>query len=436
MNGVCTARGTAVAVRRLSFLNLDFDRLTLGLASPRLNLAFYVLRFFTPHRLLKTFLFAALSLFWISHVARAAASDVAVNGPVEFRAAVAAAKPGTRILLAGGVYGGGFHFSSLRGEPGNSIVIAAANAAEPPVFCDANAGIHLSNPAHVELRDLVFTRLAQNGLNIDDGNTAAGPKGAHHITLRGLRISDIGGDGNNDGIKLSGVWDLIVSGCTIERWGTRGGSAVDMVGCHRGLIERNVIRHRSPTPPGCTGVQAKGGTSEVVIRRNHFENAGGRAVNLGGSTGLVYFRPALAPNGVYAEARDLVVEGNVFNGGESAVAFVGVDGAIVRFNTIDRPARWPVRILQETKAPGFVPSRRGQFTDNLIIVDSIRGLEVNVGAGTAPETFIFARNAWYNPVTPERSRPTLPTPEAEGFYGRDPAALSNHVGAAAFRESR
>ena len=40
-----------------------------------------------------------------------------------------------------------------------------------------------------------------------------------------LRISDIGADGNNDGIKMSGVWDLIVSNCTIERWGTRGGSA-------------------------------------------------------------------------------------------------------------------------------------------------------------------------------------------------------------------
>ncbi len=385
---------------------------------------------------MKSLLFVALALFCLAHGVRAALKEVAVVGPAEFRAAVAAATPGTRILLGRGNYGGGYHFSSLRGEPDNPIVIAAADPAQPPVFSDANVGIHFSNPAHVEVRDLVFTRLAQNGLNIDDGNTAAGASGAHHITLRGLRISDIGGDGNNDGIKLSGVWDLVVSGCTIERWGTRGGSAIDMVGCHRALIEKNIIRHTSPAPANCTGVQCKGGTSEVVIRSNDFENAGGRAVNLGGSTGLVYFRPALVPNGEYAEARDLVVEGNRFKGGQCSVAFVGVDGAIVRFNTMDRPARWPVRILQETKAPGFVPCRRGQVTDNLIIADSAPGLEVNIGGGTAPETFVFARNAWYNTEAPERSRPTLPTPEADGIYGRDPDTLRDRVGAAAFRESR
>lgn len=366
------------------------------------------------------------------HLAAAAANDVPVQNAAEFRAAVATAKPGTRILLAGGVYGGGFHFTGLRGEPGQLIIIAAANPAEPPVFRDANVGIHLSNAAHVELRDLVFTRLAQNGLNVDDGNKAAGPEGSHHLTFRGLRISDIGADGNNDGIKLSGVWDFVVTDCTIERWGTRGGSAIDLVGCHRGVIEANLIRHNAPAPPNCTGVQNKGGTSEIVIRRNRFESAGGRAVNLGGSTGLVYFRPALTPGGEHAEARDLLVEGNTFIGGGCAVAFVGVDGAIVRYNTIERPERWPVRILQETKAPGFVPSRRGQFTDNLIVVDSARGLEVNIGSGTAPETFVFARNAWYNTAAPERSRPTLPTAEVAGTYGQAPETVSSRTGAAAF----
>jgi hypothetical protein len=385
---------------------------------------------------MKTRLFAALIAFWLISAARAAVIDVAVNNAAEFRLAVAAAKPGTRILLAGGVYGGGFHFSSLRGEPNQPIIIAAANPAQPPIFRDANVGLHLSNPAHLELRDLVFTQLTQNGLNIDDGNTSAGVTGAHHITLHGLRISDIGADGNNDGIKLSGVWDFIVSDCTIERWGTRGGSAIDLVGCHRGRIEANLIRHNMPAPPNCTGVQAKGGSSNIVIRSNRFEHAGGRGVNLGGSTGLAYFRPALAPDGDHAEARDLLVEGNHFLGGLSAVAFVGVDGAVVRFNTIEHPARWPLRILQENKTPGFVPSRRGHFTDNLIIVESSRALEANVGAGTAPESFLFARNAWYNAEAPDRSRPTLPAAEVDGIYGTPPEAVRNRMGAAAFPATR
>ena len=385
---------------------------------------------------MKILLLATLIALWLSQVARAATIDVVVNNAAEFRSAVAAAKPGTRILLAGGIYGGGFHFSSLRGEPNHPIIIAAANPGQPPVFRDATVGLHLSNPAYLELRDLVFTRLTQNGLNIDDGNTAAGPAGAHHITLHGLRISDIGADGNNDGIKLSGVWDFAINDCTIERWGTRGGSAIDLVGCHRGRITANLIRHTIPAPPNCTGVQAKGGSSTILIQGNRFEHAGGRGVNLGGSTGLPYFRPTLTPGEDHAEARDLIVEGNHFLGGLSAIAFVGVDGAIVRFNTIEQPARWPLRILQENKSPGFVPSRRGQFTDNLIIVASSRSLEANVGAGTAPESFLFARNAWYNAEAPERSRPTLPTTETDGIYGTPPESVRNRAGAAAFRASR
>jgi hypothetical protein len=347
------------------------------------------------------------------------AADVKVSGPAELRAAVAVAKPGTRLLLAGGNYGGGFYFSNLRGEEKRPIIIAAADPTQPPVFRDGAAGLHLSNPAYVELHDLVFMKLAHNGINLDDvgGTTNAAARG---IVLRGLRISDVGGEGNHDGLKLSGILDFRVTDCTIERWGTRGGSAIDMVGCHRGVIEGNTIRHNNPGPPNCTGVQGKGGTSDVVIRRNRFEHAGGRAVNIGGSTGLKFFRPALVEGAEHAEARNLRVEGNTFVGSAAPVAFVGVDGAVVRFNTIERPGRWVLRILQETKAPGFVPCRNGEFSDNTVVFDSAHWSEggVNIGAGTAPETFKFARNWWYCADNPERSRPRLPTAEVDGTYGR------------------
>src|SRR5688572_26969668 len=86
-------------------------------------------------------------------------ADVKVNNAAEFRSAVAAAKPGTRILLAGGNYGGGFLFANLRGEEGKPIVITAADPTEPAVFSQANVALHLSNPAYVELRNLVLTKL-------------------------------------------------------------------------------------------------------------------------------------------------------------------------------------------------------------------------------------------------------------------------------------
>ena len=104
------------------------------------------------------------------------------------------------------------------------------------------------------------------------------------------------------------------------------------------------------------------------------------------------------------------------------LAFVGVDGARARFNTIYRPKRWALRILQETRAPGFVPSRNGVFTDNLVVFRSDEWVEggVNVGPDTAPQTFRFARNLWHCLDDPSKSRPALPAPETGGVYGKDP----------------
>ena len=93
-----------------------------------------------------------------------------------------------------------------------------------------------------------------------------------------------------------------------------------------------------------------------------------------------------------------------------------------RFNTIYDPQRWALRILQETQAPEFVPSRRGWFSDNLVAFRSSHWAEggVNVGPGTAPQTFRFARNWWYCLDEPARSRPRLPVEETGGVYGRAP----------------
>jgi len=362
----------------------------------------------------------------------ARALDVPVRDAAEFRVAVASAKPGTRILLATGSYGGGHSFANLRGEPENPIVIAAADAAKPPVFNERGVGIHLSNPAYVELQNLVFEHITGNGLNIDDAGGNGGA--AHHVVLRGLQIRDIGGHQNADGIKLSGVDDFRVSECAIERWGTRGGSGIDMVGCHRGVIEKSVFRHTDP--PESNGVQCKGGSSDITIRRNTFENPGGRGVNIGGSTGLPYFRPPLAEAAGNAEARNIRVEGNRFTGGWAPIAFVGVDGAVVRFNTIDRPVRWALRILQENQDPRFAPCRNGEFTDNLVLFESAHWSEggVNLGRGTAPDTFRFARNWWLCVDRPERSEPRLPTPETGGIYGRPFAEAKGKAGVEAIPE--
>ena len=177
---------------------------------------------------------------------------------------------------------------------------------------------------------------------------------------------------------------------------------------------------------GSNAVQMKGGTRDVLVRRNRFLDAGARAINIGGSTGLQFFRPKVEG----FEAKDIRVEGNLFVGATAPVAFVGVDGATVRFNTFHLPGRWVMRILQETTAPGFIPCRAGVFTDNIVVFRSDMWSEggCNIGPNTAPDTFRFARNAWFCTDRPKASRPTLPTAETDGIYGLDPGFVDPERG--------
>jgi hypothetical protein len=209
------------------------------------------------------------------------AATVTVTDTEQLRRALAQAAPGTTVRIAPGTYRGGVSAQGLRGEPVKPIILAAADPERPPVFEGGNSGLHLSDPAYVELHDLVVAGVRGNGLNLDDGGSYDSP--AHHVVLRGLVVRDIGPEGNRDGIKLSGVDDFRVEGCTVERWGS-GGSGIDMVGCHRGTITGCTFRHGDSA--GDSGVQAKGGSAEILVRRCRFEHAGQRAVNLGGSTGL------------------------------------------------------------------------------------------------------------------------------------------------------
>jgi hypothetical protein len=275
-------------------------------------------------------------------------------------------------------------------------------------------GLYLASPCHIVLRDLVIRGAEHNGLNIDDGGVQNPP--ALGISLINLTVTDIGPRGNRDGIKLSGVADFRIENCRVETWGDAG-SAIDMVGCLAGSIFDCTFR--AARSDLATGVQCKGGTRSVTISHCRFENAGGRAVNIGGSTGLAFFRPK--PQGF--EAKEIFVEDCVFIGSVAPIAFVGVDGARVQNNLFYRPRRWVVRILQETQLPEFVPCRNGVFAENVVVFRSDEvATTVNVGEKTAPETFKFANNVWYCLDRPQATGQLirLPTPETGGRFGIDP----------------
>jgi hypothetical protein len=353
---------------------------------------------------------AATSQRQASSAATRPSSVVDVATTAEFRAAYSTATAGTTISVRPGTYEGGHYRRGMAGTAQAPIIIEGADPARPPVFTGGHDGLQLSDASHVTIRNLVIERAQQNGINIDDAETAETP--SHHIVISKVVIRDIP-SGNKDGLKLSGVTDFVVEDSTIERWGDSG-SAIDMVGCHRGVIRNSLFRHTPGMPVG-NGVQAKGGSARITVTGNRFEHAAGRAVQIGGDTGLRFFRP-LPPG--HAEASDITVERNLFVGGETPVAFVSSDGGVFRFNTVYLPAKFLLRILQENRGPGFVPSRNGGFTDNLVYYTGNR--VVNIGDATAPDTFTFARNWWYRADAPAASRPELPSAETGGVYGTDP----------------
>lgn len=322
----------------------------------------------------------------------AAAVEVRVGSDAELREALARARAGTTILIAPGRYGGGLSRSGLYGTAEAPVVLAGANPEDPPLLLGALAegrgsvALHLSDARHVALRDLVVRGFPGNGVNIDDGGQQSLP--AAHITLERVVIEDTGPVGNHDALKMSGVDAFVVRDCRFRGW---GGSAIDFVGCHDGLVEGCRFEGAEGFSQS-NAVQIKGGSRRIRVLENMFMEAGERAVNLGGSTGEAYFRPAVGDS----EAAEIEVAGNRFVGGMSAVAWVTSDGGHVHHNTFVDQRKWVLRILQENQDPRMRPCHGGLFEDNLIVVDGRVQVWLNVGPGTAPESFRFHRNAWYS----------------------------------------
>ncbi len=331
------------------------------------------------------------------------AEEMVVSSRGELMEACARARPGSTIAIAPGKYAGGVHLPSIKGTSTAPVTIMGQRAEDRPVFEGGRFGWHLSECEHVVIKQLKIRGASGNGINIDDGGTRESP--AHHITLEDLDVLEIGPKGNRDGIKLSGLDDFVVRNCRVAGW---GGSAIDMVGCHRGVVEQCQFEGREGFSQA-NALQMKGGSSDLLVRQNVFRDVGQRSINIGGSTGRDYFRP---PEVDY-EATRIEVAGNQFFGSVAPLAWATAVGGQVHHNTIIRPEKWVLRILQENGVERFLPSQGGRFEHNVVVCDGRVLVPVNIGEGTAPETFAFANNFWLmNGGRP----PRLPSTEIDGEH--------------------
>lgn len=352
-------------------------------------------------------LFWLIAAFSFPTNAQEETKKVRVKDSSELSRAIRALRPGTTLLLDPGIYSGGIYLREIEGKDEESVVIEGTDPNNPPVFTGGRQAIHLANCSNMTLRNIKVKGFPANGINIDDGGSYETP--AHHIVLENLTIIETGPKGNHDTLKMSGVDHFVVRKCHFEGW---GGSGIDMVGCHNGIIEDCTFIDREGFSQS-NAVQLKGGTQDVLLQCCFFNNAGQRSVNLGGSTGLRFFRPKVRDY----EAKNITIAGNRFVGSMAPVAWVTSDGGYVHHNTIALPDKWVLRILQENSDAQFTPCHDGIFERNLIIFDSKVQTVVNIGPRTSPETFRFQHNAW---LDLDRYRePSLPVPETESIYLRD-----------------
>jgi hypothetical protein len=343
---------------------------------------------------------------WLGLTVMAGGGVVEVGSDAELKEALVRLEAGTTLRIAPGHYRGGL---TVRGV--ERLVVEASEPERPPEFIGGANAWQFSRCDELVLRNLVCRGQTGNGLNIDDGGEMTRP--VRGVRIQNVTVLETGPRGNSDGIKCSGLADLVIEDCRIEGW---GGQAIDFVGCRKAAIRRCRITGRDGFSQA-TGPQFKGGSEDVVIEDCVLVDAGQRPIHAGGSTGMDYFRP---PGAKY-EARRVTIRHNVIVGGDCAAAFTGVDGAVFEGNVVVNPSRWVIRILQETRLDGFAPCRNVVVRRNVMVFRRA-GLrtEVNIGDGTQPETFRFEGNWWFAEDSPPRSRPTLPGQVAGDVHGVDP----------------
>jgi hypothetical protein len=327
-------------------------------------------------------------------------------------------QPGDAVRMLPGTYAGGTSIGNLAGTLNAPIWIGGVPGQVRPLINGGSTAIQLSRVRYVVVENIEVNGATANGMNCDDAGDYANSNATRYVLFRNLYIHDIGTGGNNDGLKLSGVNDYFVLDCEFTRM-SAGGSGIDHVGCHGGIIARNKF-----TDACSNAIQCKGGSEDIEIRWNSFTNAGARAINIGGSTGFEFFRPPLVTNAPNFEAKSIRVIANLFRASDTPVAFVGAVNSLVANNTVIQPTRWLMRILQETVSSGgytFLPCGQNRFINNLVYFDRSQiSTYVNIGANTDAASFEFANNLWYAFNQPNQSQPTLPAPETNGLYAVNP----------------
>ncbi|MCC6831608.1 MAG: right-handed parallel beta-helix repeat-containing protein [Thermoleophilia bacterium] len=297
-------------------------------------------------------------------VPAASAATVTVRTEPQLQAAVAAARPGTQIALAPGRY---VLTDRIRVTPAGSGTAAAPVVIRPltvpgSVTIDANGheeAFFVNGAHHVTIRGLRITGGAYHGVKIDAP--------AHHIRIQGNRMWDntrsgdlgsqfsaIKGGGTCDPACVS---DVLVDGNTITQVRPFGGNnlqGVDCNGCLRWTVRANRITNIRGAELAGTGIQFKSGSVDTVIERNVVIGSGLVGIVYGGFgtpawgkqthehvggvvRNNVVTRSADAGISVIDTVNGRVVHNTLWGNGYTPDVRRAASGLVYRNNILDRP---------------------------------------------------------------------------------------------------
>ncbi len=187
-----------------------------------------------------------------------------VRNTDELQYSLQSAQPGKTIVLAPGRYSPDISVESLRGTKDKPIIIAAADERYPPLFAGGKVAFHFVGCSYITLRGVKVSGCTGNGINADDAGNLKDPSVG--MIFENIVIEDIGPKGTNNGLKLSGLDNFAVRGCTFSGWGGSPSiwSAAMTVWC------RIVCFLGKAGFSQDTGVQLKGGSERIMVKQNFF----------------------------------------------------------------------------------------------------------------------------------------------------------------------
>lgn len=214
----------------------------------------------------------------------AAAARIITATPENYRARLAALKPGDTLQLAPGAYRRGLPVHRLVGTAQAPIVIRGPEQGPAAVFIARKGAntVSLIEAAHVHIRDLTL-----DGQGIPVHAVVAERRGAwaHHITLENLEIINHGASQGFVGIATRcPAWNWTIRGNRIHGAGTGMylGNSDGSAPFYAGVIEYNVV-----TDPLGYGIQIKHqharpelplappGPHRTIVRHNVLSKANG-----------------------------------------------------------------------------------------------------------------------------------------------------------------